>query len=112
MAATIWLWVRDEMKMPTAIIAAPYSSEPTTVPKIRGQSGEEKNEMTTAGIRLAPSAMANTRNAARNLPNTMAPTPTGAVSRPWSVLLRISSLKLRIVRIGSRIIMHQVNSEL
>ncbi len=112
MAATIWLCVSEEMKLPMAMNAAPQSSEPRKVQRIFGQSGEEINVMMTAGIRLAVSAMANMRNAARNLPNTMENTPTGAVSRPWSVLLRISSLNVRMVISGSRIIMTQTNTEL
>ena len=77
---------------------------PSTVTHFR----EDTNESTTAGSRLPNIATAKTVKHAKNFPSTMPVTPTGAVRRAWSVLLRWSSLIERIVRIGTTI-MHQMN---
>ena len=49
-----------------------------------------------------------TKQQAKNLPSTMAVTPTGAVKRAWSVLFFWSSVMERMVMMGM-IIMLKVN---
>ena len=70
------------------------------MPKISPQLGLEKKLMANAGSRPRVEAKKNTKKLAKNLPITMAVTPTGAVSRIWSVLFFWSSVMLRMVIIG------------
>ena len=65
--------------------------------------------ITMAG-RMPPKVVATkyTKQQAKNLPSTMAVTPTGAVSKAWSVLFFWSSHMLRMVMMGI-IIMLKLN---
>ena len=61
------------------------------------------NAVKISGIITATvSGRANTTTSARNLPSTMPGMLTGLVSSNWSVLLRRSSAKLRMLMAGSR----------
>ena len=73
------------------------------------QAGLEKALMARAG-RMPPRVVATkyTKQQAKNLPSTMAVTPTGAVSKAWSVLFFWSSHMLRMVMMGM-IIMLKLN---
>lgn len=80
-AETIWFSVSDETNIPIDMNAAPSKTRPTMFPKIKSQSGEEIADTITAKTSVIKTPRAYTKNAAKNLPMTIAPSDTGAVSR-------------------------------
>ena len=73
------------------------------MPRISPQAGLAKKFITAAGSRPRVEAVKNTKKQAKNFPRAMAVTPTGAVSRAWSVLFFWSSDMLRMVMMGMTI---------
>jgi hypothetical protein len=101
--------VRDEMKIPIAIKHIPTRISAIKLPIIIATLGPSAPSATKAksGIKLNSDSaryIRNIQSALKNLPKTSEKTDTGEVKRSWSVFVRLSSLKLLIVRIGKNTI--------
>ena len=101
MAAMIWLTVRLEMNSADGDHgAAVQQGADIVADDLTPGGGWRRSSWPTAGSRPRVEATKNTKKQARNLPITMEVTPTGAVSRAWSVLFFWSSDMLFMVMMG------------